>query len=151
MVPATTRCSEITLRLLLSNPISPENGARRRHLIALVTEGSTAFLARQMEPSAASVRLQSRRRLGQREIERRPSADGALCPNLAVMAFNDALHDGQSNAGAFKLALVVQSLKYAEELLRIRHVEAGSVVPNEVRRALSFPRSSELDRCLGGL
>ena len=43
------------------------------------------------------------------------------------------LHQGQPDAGALELRSPVQPLERPEELAGILHVEAGPVVPDEVR------------------
>jgi len=39
---------------------------------------------------------------------------------------HDALHDGETDAGSVELLGAMQSLKHAEQLARIRHVESRS-------------------------
>jgi hypothetical protein len=46
------------------------------------------------------------------------------------MAMNDALHIHQTDAGARKLNLTVQALKYAEEFGGITQVKARTIVAN---------------------
>src|SRR5436305_6509191 len=48
------------------------------------------------------------------------------------MAAHDPLHGGQANSRPRKFALIVQSLKSCEELVRIFHVKSGPVVGDEV-------------------
>jgi len=48
---------------------------------------------------------------------------------------DDALNDREGDAVAFELALAVHPLKRAEQVARVAHVEAHSVVANEQRGA----------------
>ena len=57
-------------------------------------------------------------------MERRPLPDLAFSPDASAMTGDDAMHDGQTDAGAFELVVAVQPLKHAEQLLHVLHVEA---------------------------
>ena len=57
--------------------------------------------------------------------------DRSLGPDLATMTVDDSLNGGQSYSGAFELFRQMQTLKDAEQLVYVLHVEAGAVVPHE--------------------
>ena len=57
-------------------------------------------------------------------------------PDAAAVALDDALNDGEADAGAFKLLDGVQPLKNTKEIFRVAHIETGAVVANE---KYSFP------------
>ncbi len=54
---------------------------------------------------------------------------------------DDPLHQGQAHARPLVVLLPVQSLEHTEQLVRVGHVEAHSVVPHEVDR-LAVPREA---------
>jgi hypothetical protein len=58
---------------------------------------------------------------------------------------DDALDRDQADTSALEFIGRVQPLKHAEELRRIRHVEAGSVVTNEVCWLSAILASTEFD------
>src|SRR5438445_8271303 len=70
-------------------------------------------------------------RLPQAEEKRCPMARLGVHPDLAVVPAEDPLHDGQADARAGELALVMQALEGAEQPVRIGHVEAYAVVGDE--------------------
>lgn len=49
------------------------------------------------------------------------------------MPLNNAFDIGQAQTRAFKICRYMQALKYAEQLVRIRHVKARTVVLNNIR------------------
>jgi len=67
---------------------------------------------------------------------------------------DDALSSGEAHAGSKEILRAVESLKWSEELRRVRHVEARAIVPNEERAKrrgsapmLSLIRSAEVIAC----
>src|SRR6202051_1977937 len=66
-----------------------------------------------------------------RKVEGRTFIYRSLATDLPAMAVNDALDGGQSYSRAFKLFRQMQTLKDAEQLVYVLHVEAGAVVPHE--------------------
>ena len=65
------------------------------------------------------------------------------------MTLDDSLNDGEADASALEFLLVVQSLKNAEESIRIAHFKPRSVVPNKIN---SFPfllAAAYLDKSAG--
>src|SRR5438105_10385436 len=67
----------------------------------------------------------------QAEEERCPVAGHRVHPDLPPVPAEDALHDGQPDARARELALVMQALEGTEQAVRIGHVEAHPVVGDE--------------------
>jgi len=51
---------------------------------------------------------------------------------FSSVALDDAMHDGESDAGAGEFLVVMQPLKHTEEFLGIGHVEAGAIVAHKV-------------------
>src|SRR5206468_5282180 len=68
---------------------------------------------------------------GEGEIKSRTLIFRALGPNGATVPADDAMHGGQTNAGAFKFLGAVETLEDTEELIGVFHVEANPVVANE--------------------
>src|SRR5919107_4839307 len=68
----------------------------------------------------------------EREAEGGPFAHLALGPDPAAVPVDDARHRGQSYARPLELVLPVQPLEGPEQLVRVRLVEAGPVVPHEI-------------------
>src|SRR5262245_25608028 len=68
----------------------------------------------------------------QREVEGRPGAGQPIGPDPAAVALRDPCDGGEPDAGARELGLGVKALEYAEQLVAIRHVEARTVVADEV-------------------
>src|SRR5213594_2606893 len=84
--------------------------------------------------SPTEPRLEARlRNVGGRqgEVERRPLADLALCPDAAAVTMDDPLHGGETDTSSLEVRRVVQSLEGAEELVRVAHVEPDAVVFHE--------------------
>ena len=65
-----------------------------------------------------------------RDIEPKACAEigDTFCPDISVMALENALHDGQADAGAGQVWRMVQALEDAEELMVGRHVEPNAIV-----------------------
>src|SRR4051794_7006741 len=74
-----------------------------------------------------------------------------LGPDLSAMASHNALNNGQSDPGAFVLGLGMEPLKNAEELPRIAHVEARSVISDKIGVRLPMRLGSHLDPGLGAV
>src|SRR5207249_3230183 len=75
----------------------------------------------------------------EREVERRAVIDLAFGTDLTVVSPHDTLDRGQTDPGTLELAWRVEALERAKELIGVGHVEARSVVPDEVGRlALAF-------------
>ena len=81
----------------------------------------------------------------QREVESSALIGGTLGPDLPAVAVNDALHCGQADPGAFKIACVMEPLEGPEQAVGIRHVESGAVVPNEACPLAVILGQPELD------
>src|SRR6202158_4306237 len=87
------------------------------------------------------------------DVEGRSLADCALGPGPAAMAVDDAEHCGQADATSREIALAVQPLESAEELVRVDHVEAHPVVAHEHASGAVNDLSPDLDlrhRCVAG-
>src|SRR5262249_26604106 len=90
----------------------------------------------------------------QGEAESRPLIHLALAPDLASMPLNHSLHRSKPNASATKLALIVQALERAEQLVRSRHVESRAVIAPEIgagavrlrQRSKFYPGPGQLGR-----
>src|SRR5207245_2875030 len=67
----------------------------------------------------------------QHEIDRRAFAHRPFGPDPAAVPVDDALRHREPDTLARKLALAVEALEGAEELVRVDHVEADAVVANE--------------------
>jgi len=65
-----------------------------------------------------------------RDIEPKARAEigDALCPDISMMALENALHDGQADATAGQVWRMVQALEDPEELMVGRHVEPNAIV-----------------------
>src|SRR5437879_12199626 len=74
-------------------------------------------------------------RIRKREIESGAFIDFAFGPYSASMTFNDTLHDGQADAGAFELLSAVKSLQDAEELFRQSRIAFRAVVSAKIHRS----------------
>src|SRR2546425_3233865 len=61
------------------------------------------------------------------------------------MPVNDTCNRGKANPSPFEFIVGVQSLKGAEELVRIGHVEARTVIAHEKHRTPLLAHRSELD------
>ena len=79
------------------------------------------------------IRSSLRRFVGQGETKGCAIIDYALGPDFAPVPQNHSLDRGQADAGAAKLALIVQALEWAKQLGGARHIESGAVVAHEIR------------------
>src|ERR1041384_1683340 len=87
------------------------------------------------------------------EVKGCPLVHRAFGPDATAVPVDDALHGRKANARAFKLARAVQTLKRAEQLADISHVEACAVVADEIDRlpvALLKPEADARVCALGG-
>src|SRR2546426_6278608 len=66
----------------------------------------------------------------QGEVEGCSPIDGSLGPDPAAVPGDDAPHRRETDAGALEFGRGVQALEHTEQLVRILHVEAGTVVPD---------------------
>src|ERR1700733_11516487 len=69
---------------------------------------------------------------GQGEREYRADILHAFRPYATAVPGNDAVNDGEPDAGAPELLGAMQSLKYAKELFRVLHVEPDPVVAHGI-------------------
>src|SRR5882724_4806668 len=100
-------------------------------------------------PPAGSVAPRPSSSASQREIECSALIDGRFNPDSAAVARDNSLHNRQADSGAFKLRILVQSLKRCEELIGVRHIEAGSVVTHVVNSFAFLVFLAELDAGVG--
>src|ERR1700722_13929673 len=68
----------------------------------------------------------------QRKKERCSSVHAALGPHAPSVTSDDAMHDRQAHTGAAELVGPMQTLKDAEELADILHIESDSIVPDQI-------------------
>src|SRR5215510_2923652 len=68
----------------------------------------------------------------QSKVKRRALVHDSLGPDASAMTVDDALHNSEAHACALILLGAVQSLKDAEELMSIAHVETYAIVFDEV-------------------
>jgi hypothetical protein len=91
---------------------------------------------------------------GQRKIESIPLPCYCLGPDAPPVAADDIAGNGQAHAGAFKLPGAVQALENAEQLPRIRHIEARTVILYKINDFIIFCRGAYGNNrlvCFGGL
>src|SRR4051812_30020150 len=69
----------------------------------------------------------------ERKVECCSVADLSLCPDPATMPADDSLHRDEPDAGTLEVGRGVKALKNTEQLRRVGHVEACTVVPHEIR------------------
>ena len=74
-----------------------------------------------------------------RDIEPKACAEigDTFCPDISVMALENALHDSQADAAAGQVWRMVQALENSEELMVGGHVEPNAVVI-EIEDGLGF-------------
>src|SRR5213596_3140040 len=101
-------------------------------------QGSAAPPRRHSEPSLPAARRE-------REIERRSLIHVTLTPDPPTVAVHDALHEGQSDAAALELVTPVQALKHSEQLARVAHVEARTIVLHVVDDLAAGAPRADLD------
>ncbi len=80
------------------------------------------------------------------KVNRRPLSFRAFRPDASAMPGDDALDDGQPDAGAGKFFLGVQALEGCEELIGIAHIETGAIV-SHIKDAFMLLRLSCPGRC----
>src|SRR5436309_8150977 len=81
----------------------------------------------------------------EREINRRPLIGLALRPHAPAVAIDYAADDGEADAGALKLAHIVQALERNKQFVDVGHVESGAVVAHEVDGMIVLVDDAELD------
>lgn len=81
----------------------------------------------------------------QGEVKACPFAHFALGPDAAAVAVHDPLNGRKANPGPLEFALGVKPLKDAEELRGVGHVEARTVVADEIGSVASLLGGPELD------
>jgi hypothetical protein len=64
----------------------------------------------------------------QGKVKRGAGIDLAFGPSATVVTQNDAVDIGESDACAFKVLVVVQALKHAEQFADVAHVKARAII-----------------------
>ncbi|MCE0498942.1 MAG: hypothetical protein LV481_13460 [Methylacidiphilales bacterium] len=64
---------------------------------------------------------------------------------MPIMPLNNPLHDDQIDAGAFKYFPAVKTLKAPEQLVRVPHVKAHSVIMHEINVLISLQLATDFD------
>src|SRR5882672_8491424 len=80
----------------------------------------------------------------EREVERGALARLGIGPDPAAVPMDDPLHRRQPDARALILVARVQTLESAEQLVGVRHVEAGAVVAHIENRAPIVAETADL-------
>src|SRR5882672_4950516 len=104
------------------SPVFPSSGLGLRHV------GARSFHAIRFE----------------REVERGALARLGIGPDPAAVPMDDPLHRRQPDARALILVARVQTLESAEQLVGVRHVEAGAVVAHIENRAPIVAETADL-------
>src|SRR3989338_1178669 len=81
----------------------------------------------------------------QGEVNRRTLANPAFRPHPPAVLGHDALDDGQPDAGALEFIHAMQALEYAEQFIRILHVEPDTVILYMINDLLFARFPSHLD------
>src|SRR4030067_3062358 len=89
---------------------------------------STSFGLSSTSRISSGISMFMIRPLRQGEVEGGSPVDLAFHPDASTVAMDDALNDGQPDAGAFVLIRAVQPLEDSEEFVDIGHVETYAVV-----------------------
>src|SRR5215212_1210339 len=124
----------------------PPRRSSRNRSIASFSESSTSSTRNVLAAVALAFLVLASRNFGllrrcraiplvpapEREVEGGPLAHLALGPDPAAVPVDDARHRRQPYARPLELILPVQPLEGPEQLVRVRLVEAGPVVPYEV-------------------
>jgi hypothetical protein len=84
---------------------------------------------------------------GERKVKRRSAPDLSLGPDSSPVPVYDALDGRKPYARPFEFGHRVQSLKRAEEFIRVSHIEARSVVAHEVDGFSIEARAAEFYLC----
>src|ERR1700681_1971337 len=103
---------------------------------------------RRCPPRGGSSTIGSSCRLSQREKESGALIDSRLDPDTATVSRDNSLCCSQTDSGAFKLRILVQPLERCEELVGIRHIESGAVIPNIENGLVALVLVPECNLCL---
>src|SRR5690242_6897969 len=79
------------------------------------------------------------------EIESSALFRRALRPNAAAVTFDDALHRGQADPGAFEFGAGMQALERMKELLQVGRIEPGAIVFQEISVRACIRSGAKLD------
>ena len=81
----------------------------------------------------------------QGEIEGGALIDLGFGPDAAAVAVQDALHQGQADAGALVIFHRMQALEDAKQLVGVLHVEADAVIADEIDGFAVLPLAADFD------
>src|SRR5579863_7837923 len=84
----------------------------------------------------------------QAEVKRSSFVDFRFGPDPPTVLSDDALHRGETHAGAFKLCVAVKPLKCSEKLVGVFRVESGPVVPDENHQLALDCRLIDFNDCV---
>lgn len=73
--------------------------------------------------------------------------DGAVSPNVSVVAVNDASDGGESDSRTFEVFVAVQAVEGVKELANVKHIETCAVIADKPGFLLSIP--TEVDDGFG--
>src|SRR4030088_2679852 len=102
---------------------------------------------RRCPPQGGSSALGSSWSVSQSEKKSGALIDGRLDPDTATVSRDNSLCRSQADSGAFKLRILVQPLERCEELVGIRDIEPGAVIPNIENSLGSFVLLPEYNLC----
>src|SRR5690349_3499022 len=83
--------------------------------------------------------------MGQGEKEGRPAVDGALGPDAAAVARDDALGGREADPVAGEFGRAMQALERREQVAGEGHVEARAVVAHVADQLVALDLRAELD------
>lgn len=78
-------------------------------------------------------------------MECRTGVDGTLCPDPPAVAVDNALHSHQSDPCTWKIMHRMKPLESAEQLSRVGHIKADTIVAHEKRLTTVLAVGSKLD------
>src|SRR6187399_989625 len=88
-------------------------------------------------------------RLAQRKIERGAVIRRGLCPDPPLVVAQNALHDGEADAGTIELLLGVKALERLAQAARVAGVKAATVIPHKVNGLAALLATAKLDASAG--
>src|SRR5262245_13618362 len=84
-------------------------------------------------------------RRSHREVKGRALLDSGFRPDLTAVAVNDALHGGQPDARAREFLLAVEALKGPKQSRTVGHIEADTVIADEISQLTVSFANPEFD------
>src|SRR5262249_15305184 len=83
------------------------------------------------------------------KVDGRTFARRALRPGPSVVSLDDPTHAREPDPRAFEFRWAVQTLKHAEQLVRMPLIEADAVVAHEEDVLVTLPLRADLDHRIG--